>query len=79
MRGFSQPVELERLLERTRASGGAISSKAKPDGSTSPYELNISYFDLLNGDTSSEPEDLQTKRFLLSQAIMLAMAGIPGI
>ncbi len=79
MRGFSQPVELERLLERTRASGGAISSKANPDGSTSSYELNISYFDLLNGDTSSEPEDLQTKRFLLSQAIMLAMAGIPGI
>ncbi len=52
-------AELERLLERIVASGGTISSKASPDCSTSPYELNITYFDFLNGDLSNEPEDLQ--------------------
>ncbi len=77
--GILGQVELERLLERTVASGGAISSKANPNGSTSPYELNVNYFDLLNGEESGDPEDLQTQRFLVSQAIMLAMAGIPGI
>jgi glycosidase len=67
------------LLDATRANGGAISSKTNPDGSTSPYELNITYFDLLNGEGADIPIATQVDRFLVSQAIMLALAGVPGI
>lgn len=77
--GILNDDELQILLDATRANGGAISSKTNADGSTSPYELNITYFDLLNGQRAGIPAAIQVDRFLVSQAIMLALAGIPGI
>ena len=73
------PKDINLLTEATRAHGGHISSKVNPDGSTSPYELNISYFNLLNDPDCGESMQVQVNRFLVSQAIPLAMAGIPGI
>jgi lysophospholipase L1-like esterase len=43
------------------------------------YELNITYFDLLNDPAGGEPLELQIERFLLSQTIPLSFIGIPGI
>ena len=47
--------------------------KSNPDGTTSPYELNINYFDALNDPHGSEPVEIQVSRFLASQAIMLSV------
>jgi len=77
--GILPDKELTILLERTRAHGGKISSKTNQDGSTSPYELNINYYDLLNNPDSKEPQMLKVDRFMASQAIMLMLKGIPGI
>jgi glycosidase len=77
--GILSDDDVQILLDATRANGGAISSKTNPDGSTSPYELNITYFDLLNGEGADIPIATQVDRFLISQAIMLALAGVPGI
>jgi sucrose phosphorylase len=41
------------------------------------YELNISYFDALGGDALDVA--LHVRRYLSSQAIMLALPGVPGI
>jgi len=71
--------ELNVLLKQTVEAGGAVSSKTNSDGSISPYELNIAYFDLLNGNHSKDSQDVKVQRFLISQAIMLELAGIPGI
>jgi sucrose phosphorylase len=43
------------------------------------YELNISYFDALSDPAADEPLETQVSRFIVSQAIMLALAGVPGI
>lgn len=77
--GIMPDEEIAALLETTLAHGGRISSKTNPDGSTSPYELNINYFDLLNDPQAEEPQDRQVDRFMASQAIMLMLKGIPGI
>jgi sucrose phosphorylase len=77
--GILPDAEVTRLIERTIAHGGKISSKTNPDGSKSPYELNINFYDLLNDPASSEPQSLQIDRFLASQAVMLMIKGIPGI
>ncbi|GAB4471790.1 MAG: alpha-amylase family glycosyl hydrolase [Anaerolineae bacterium] len=77
--GILPEADLNLLLTHATAHGGRVSSKANPDGSTSPYELNITYFDLLNDPAAEEPQDVQVRRFLVSQAIMLALAGVPGI
>ncbi|HEC23044.1 MAG TPA: sugar phosphorylase, partial [Chloroflexi bacterium] len=77
--GLLGEEELEALIEQTHASGGQVSYKLNPDGSKSPYELNVTYFDLLNPPGRGESLSLQVRRFLASQAIMLALAGMPGI
>jgi sucrose phosphorylase len=56
-----------------------VSYKTNADGSQSVYELNISYFDALSDPSAGEPPDVPVERFITSQAIMLALAGVPGI
>jgi len=52
--------------------------KQNPDGSESPYELNITYVDaLLKGGT--QPDPLHSQRFLASQSIQLVLPGVPAI
>ncbi len=77
--GILSQLEVQALVERTLANGGYVSYKTNPDGSRSVYELNISYFDALCDPDEDEPLDLQARRFLTSQAIMLSLAGVPGI
>lgn len=77
--GILSEAEIALLIARAQANGGDVSFKANADGSASPYELNITYFDLLNSPEDKEPQSLQVQKFLASQAIMLALAGVPGI
>jgi glycosidase len=76
--GLLSPGQLQLLVDRTLAHGGQASYKANPDGSKSVYELNITLFDALNDPNHPRPE-LDVRRFLASQAIMLSLAGVPGI
>ncbi len=76
--GLLTATEIQSLVDRTLTHGGHVSHKTNPDGSKSVYELNISLFDALN-DPKKPDHRLDVKRFLASQAIMLALAGVPGI
>jgi len=58
--------------------GGFVSMKANSDGEPTPYEINISLFDALQG-TRRGTDQWQVNRFVCSQAIMLALQGVPGI
>ncbi|HDY70278.1 MAG TPA: hypothetical protein ENH50_01280 [Nitrospirae bacterium] len=76
-RGILDGKELSSLVQMAKAHGGLISYELK-DGTEVPYELNISYFDAVNDpDQASDP--LAVKRFIASQAVMLALKGVPGI
>jgi sucrose phosphorylase len=79
-KGLIPEEEIEQLCERVKRLGGFVSYKDNPDGTRSPYELNINYLDAL-GDPAKEDEpiSLVSDRFLASQSIMLALKGVPGI
>ncbi|HKS35809.1 MAG TPA: DUF3459 domain-containing protein, partial [Verrucomicrobiae bacterium] len=62
-----------------QAHGGFVSYKHNTDGSKSPYELNINYFDALSNPADREPIETQVRRFMVAQAIMLSLTGVPGI
>jgi sucrose phosphorylase len=79
VRGILTGEQIDALVERARAHGGYVSEKHNSDGSRSPYELNVNYFDALSNPAADEPEDVQVRRFLTAHAIMLAMPGMPGI
>jgi hypothetical protein len=63
----------------TIQNGGLVSYKNNPDGTQSPYELNINYFDALAKPQGENDLDVQIDRFLLAHAIMFAINGVPGI
>jgi sucrose phosphorylase len=78
-RSLLDPAGIQALVRRALDHGGLISYKHNPDGSQSPYEMNINYFDALSDPKGGEPIETQVKRFMAAQAIMLAMPGVPGI
>ena len=70
---------IDRLVKAVQDHGGLVSFKANSDGSQSPYELNINYYDALNNSKNDEDDELQVKRFLGAQSVMLSLKGVPGI
>jgi sucrose phosphorylase len=76
-RGFLTETEIDALVARAQRHGGKVSYKHNSDGSQSPYELNINYFDALSDP--GDPLDVQIGRSLCAHAIMLALAGLPAI
>jgi sucrose phosphorylase len=75
--GLLADEEYQTLLATMQRFGGKISMRSNPDGSESPYEINISLFDALKGTVNGEDE-WQIQRFLCSQTIMMSLEGIPA-
>lgn len=75
--GILNEAEVNALVAHVKARGGRVNYKRNSDGSESPYELNCTYVDALTDP--AESEDMQVKRFLMSQAIQLALTGVPAI
>ena len=69
------PARLDRLLDAVRATGGMVSTRRKVDATDSPYELNVSYFSALG--MPDRPTVHHVRRFLTTQAVMLALRGFP--
>ena len=78
--GILDEAQRQVLSDLAGDHGGAVSYRSNPDGSESPYELNITFFDAVNNpNDASLDEDTQLRRFLVSQAIPMALVGIPAI
>ena len=75
-KGYLTEKEIQVLVDTTEERGGLVSYKTTADGKI-PYELNINYRDVIAEETL--PDSVRAAKFLSSQAIMLAMAGVPGI
>jgi len=78
-KGILTDLEIQALVDKTVAHGGLVSYTTNADDSQSPYELNITLFDALSNPNCDETDSLKIDRFMASQAIMLALKGIPGI
>ena len=78
LEGLLAQTDIQRLCALVRQQGGDVSERTNADGSQSPYELNITWFDALTGaGPYAGPEHVQ--RFLCSQLIALALKGVPAL
>jgi len=77
LRGIVDEKEIENLVEITERRGGLVSYKYNPNGTKSPYELNISYFNALSDE--DEDEEIKIKKFINTYGIILVLQGVPGI
>ena len=74
LEGILDKTERDILLEVVKKNGGNVSYKKNPDGTESPYELNITYIDALKTDN----EKMHIQRFMASQVIQYSLPGVPA-
>ena len=56
--------EIEPMIQKVQEHGGLISDRLNGDGTTSPYEMNITWYSALNRPDTDESVDFQVDRFV---------------
>ena len=69
--------EITDIANNIKERGGFVSYKTVKNGVKEPYEMNITYYSAIADFKNNE--DLNIKKFIASQAIILSLLGIPGI
>ena len=77
LEGLVPEREISRLIDGMNAFGGLVSMKTNRNGTSSPYEINITYYDAMKG-THRGVDRLNESRFICSQTIMMSLTGIPA-
>jgi len=76
LEGLVDDASVEHLVEDAEAHGGRANRHSLPDGTSVPYELNATWYDLIRGPTSGADA---MARHLASHAIMFAISGVPAV
>jgi len=74
LEGILEPAEIDQMVKMVEAHDGQVSFKNNPDGSKSPYELNITYVDAILADE----KEMAAPKFMASQAIQYVLPGVPA-
>jgi len=77
LEGVLPRSEIATLAEMVRKNEGNVSYKRNPDGTQSPYELNITYIDAMEDKRDADKKN-HIKRFLACQAIQYVLTGVPA-
>ncbi len=77
VKGILTGEEIAKLEHQAKVNNGFVSYKDNPDGTCSPYELNCSYLNIVSDTEDSR--QLKAQKFMLTQAFMLSLPGLPGI
>ena len=77
--GLVTNEEINKLVEKTKKSGGKVTYRKSREGYDKPYELNITLYDLLESSFDDTSSSFGVERFLCAHSIMLALEGIPAI
>lgn len=77
--GLLTEQERQALADRVLAHGGQVSLADQPDGSTSVYELNLSYLDALCTPEEAEDDETFARKAVAAHNILLSVVGVPAI
>jgi len=77
LRGILPESEILALVEKLQEEGALVNWKNNPDGTRSPYEINVTYLDALSVQNSSDDERIA--RFILAHAVLLSFPGVPAV
>jgi len=77
LKNVSDKTALTGVADNIKERGGFISYKILGNGAKEPYEMNTTYYSAVADSKNSE--ELNIKKFIASQAIILSLSGIPGI
>ncbi|MDF3128983.1 sugar phosphorylase [Kiritimatiellaeota bacterium B1221] len=76
LEGLVPMAEVKALAEEIKSLGGKVNERSHADGSTTPYEINTSYFSAMR--KQGDRDAMHYQRFLLSQTVPMCLQGIPA-
>ncbi|MBA9042325.1 sucrose phosphorylase [Bacillus aryabhattai] len=77
IRGIIPEQEILEMVEGLKEEGALVNYKKNPDGTESPYEINVTYMDALN--KRLDKDSTRVDRFLLAHSILLTLPGVPAV
>ncbi len=77
LRGILPESEILSLVEKLQQEGALVNWKNNPDGTRSPYEINVTYLDALSAKENEDNERIA--RFILAHAVLLSFPGVPAV
>lgn len=77
LRGILPESEILALVETLQSEGALVNWKNNPDGTRSPYEINVAYLDALSPKASDDNQRIA--RFILAHAVLLSFPGVPAV
>lgn len=77
LRGILPESDILSLVEKLQQEGALVNWKNNPDGTRSPYEINVTYLDALSPKNAADNERIA--RFILAHAVLLSLPGVPAI
>ncbi|PPA70316.1 alpha-amylase family glycosyl hydrolase [Jeotgalibacillus proteolyticus] len=77
--GILTDKERHSLADKVLENGGRVSYKSNPDGTESPYELNINYMEALINKEEDATEDLQIQKMLAAHSVLFSVIGVPAV
>ncbi|EKY3941838.1 TPA: sugar phosphorylase [Listeria innocua] len=77
VRGIIPEADILALVDDFEKEGALVSYKQNPDGTKSPYEINVTYMDALS--KQADTDDLRLSRFLVAHAVLMSIPGVPAV
>ncbi|HCA7077771.1 TPA: sugar phosphorylase [Citrobacter sedlakii] len=77
LRGLLPEDDILALVADLQKQGALVNWKNNPDGTRSPYEINVTYMDALSSRDSNDSQRLA--KFMLAHALLLTFPGVPAI
>ncbi len=76
--GLLDDDDLGTIVNAMQNFGGRVSWRTAANGQSKPYEINITFFDAMQG-TQKGPDQWQIQRFICAHTIMMSLEGVPAI
>ncbi|MCP1691028.1 sucrose phosphorylase [Citrobacter farmeri] len=77
LRGLLAEDDILTLVSALQKEGALVNWKNNPDGTRSPYELNVTWMDAVSHKNDRDEERLA--KFILTHVLLLTFPGVPAI
>ncbi|HFK4601029.1 TPA: sugar phosphorylase [Citrobacter farmeri] len=77
LRGLLAEGDILTLVSALQKEGALVNWKNNPDGTRSPYELNVTWMDAVSHKNDRDEERLA--KFILTHVLLLTFPGVPAI
>ena len=70
--------DIEFIIKKAKERGALISYKMTETHTEEPYEINSTWWSIINGDACDEDMAFQVKRYIATRSIALVLQGVPA-